>query len=225
LSYSCNSVAISEEARARGIFVSFTFVELAGPAVESGLRDAISRATNATKALASLEDLKDNQVVRAYRNFYWRLGIDPTKMRPSSEALARRALRGDFPSVSPLVDACNAASLETLVPIGLYDLDLAKPPLLVKLSEGGERFFPIGGREQVLPRGYPIMIDSAGVVVHIYAHRDSALTSIRQTTRRALVVGTGVPGVPSDLVDRAVLCTVELARLIGWGQKGPLCRA
>ncbi|MFP3080493.1 MAG: hypothetical protein RXR09_03120, partial [Acidilobus sp.] len=66
---------------------------------------------------------------------------------------------------------------------------------------------------------------SAGVVVHIYAHRDSALTSIRQTTRRALVVGTGVPGVPSDLVDRAVLRTVELARLIGWGQKGPLCRA
>ncbi|MFP3171798.1 MAG: hypothetical protein RXQ79_01985, partial [Acidilobus sp.] len=84
MSYSCNSVAISEEARARGIFVSFTFVELAGPAVESGLRDAISRVTNATKALASLEDLKDNQVVRAYRNFYWRLGIDPTKMRPSS---------------------------------------------------------------------------------------------------------------------------------------------
>ena len=76
-----------------------------------------------------------------------------------------------------------------------------------------------------MPAGYPVMVDAAGVVLHVYAHRDSSLTSVRQTTRRVLVLGTGVPGVPMDLVDRAVQRTVELAGLVGWGRSGPLCRA
>ncbi|RLI77804.1 hypothetical protein DRP07_11825, partial [Archaeoglobales archaeon] len=45
----------------------------------------------------NLENLKDHPVVRAYRDFYWRIGIDPTKQRPSSEALLRRGLKGNIP--------------------------------------------------------------------------------------------------------------------------------
>lgn len=35
------------------------------------------------RAKYTIETLKDNPTVRAYRDFYWRLGIDPTKTRPS----------------------------------------------------------------------------------------------------------------------------------------------
>ncbi len=39
---------------------------------------------------------------------YLRIGLDPTKTRPSNEALLRRVRRGDaFPRVNALVDAVN----------------------------------------------------------------------------------------------------------------------
>ena len=42
----------------------------------------------------SLDGLKDEENIRAYRDFFWKLGIDPTKIRPAAEALIRRILGG-----------------------------------------------------------------------------------------------------------------------------------
>ena len=51
------------------------------------------------------------------------IGIDPTKTRPSSEALLRRVRKGDhLPRINTLVDICNWCSLEFQLPYGLYDL-------------------------------------------------------------------------------------------------------
>jgi DNA/RNA-binding domain of Phe-tRNA-synthetase-like protein len=59
-----------------------------------------------------LETLKDEPVIKAYRQFYWSLGIDPTKLRPSSEALVRRCLQGTvIPRINNVVDANNLASI------------------------------------------------------------------------------------------------------------------
>ena len=57
------------------------------------------------------------------RRLYHRFGIDPTRTRPSSEALLRRVLKGEsLYRLNRLVDAINWASLAMLLPIGLYDL-------------------------------------------------------------------------------------------------------
>lgn len=67
----------------------------------------------------TLEALKDNPLIRCYRDFYWRIGIDPTKQRPSAEALLRRVLAGkDLPSINNVVDSYNLASIITLIPYG-----------------------------------------------------------------------------------------------------------
>ena len=53
---------------------------------------------------------------------YKRIGLDPTKTRPSSEALLRRVRKGDpLPRVNSLVDVCNWCSVEFQLPYGLYD--------------------------------------------------------------------------------------------------------
>ena len=58
----------------------------------------------------------------AVRTMYKRVGLDPTKTRPSSEALLRRVRKGDpLPRVNSLVDVCNWCSLEFQLPYGLYD--------------------------------------------------------------------------------------------------------
>ena len=63
-------------------------------------------------------------ITAAVRTMYKRVGIDPTKTRPSSEALLRRVSKGDeLPRINSLVDVINWCSLETQLPFGLYDLD------------------------------------------------------------------------------------------------------
>ena len=57
---------------------------------------------------------------RLYRG----IGLDPTKTRPSSEALLRRVRRGDtLPRVNTIVDLCNWCSVETQLAFGVYDRD------------------------------------------------------------------------------------------------------
>ncbi len=164
----------------------------------------------------SLESLRDEPIVRAYRDFYWRIGIDPTKTRPSSEALVRRALRGRWPRINPVVDAGNIASARYMVPVGIYDMDSFQPPAEIRLSKGNEIFLPIGGDEERVSSGVPIMVDSRGVVMHLYPHRDSRYTMVRDTTRRVLIVAAGVPRVPVGQLEATVKEVQRLLALVGW---------
>lgn len=71
------------------------------------------------------------------RKLYRAFSVDPTKYRPSSEALWRRINKGlEFPFVNPLVDLTNFLSLKYQVSYGLYDL--AKINGDIKITRGGD---------------------------------------------------------------------------------------
>jgi len=73
------------------------------------------------------------------RRLFKSIGIDPTKRRPSSESLLRRALKNqDFYPVNILVDIGNWCSLEYLLPICVYDLDKITGNVEVRLGRKGE---------------------------------------------------------------------------------------
>lgn len=151
-----------------------------------------------------LETLKDDPIVRAYRDFYWRIGIDPTKTRPASEALIRRFLRSqNLPKVNNIVDAGNIASTSTSVPIGLYDMSRMIGEQMLRFATSGEQFADITGNMEILAGNEIVLADEAGVL-HLFPHRDSQRTMIRDDTKRILIVGCGVNGVPRSLVDAAV---------------------
>jgi len=151
--------------------------------------------------------LLSDPIVRAYRDFYWRIGIDPTKQRPSGEALVRRILRGkSIPTINNVVDSGNMASAETLVAIGLYDIDkLAGKELILRYSVPNEIFHPIGGDEYYL-NGEPVLADNARPI-HIFPHRDCDETKISMDTSSVLIVGCGVPKLPITKVVEAVNTT------------------
>lgn len=75
------------------------------------------------------------------RRLYRRFGVDPTRTRPSSEALLRRVLKGEeLYRINRLVDACNWSSLALLLPIGLYDLAHVRGNVLVRVGRAGESY-------------------------------------------------------------------------------------
>lgn len=120
------------------------------------------------------------------RTLFHRLDIDPTKTRPSSEALLRRVLQGKgLPRVSPVVDVCNLCSLEHQLPLGLYDRDQVKGPLRVRIGREGEGY--PGIRKQWVNLGGRLLLsDDDGAFGAPTS--DSRRTSITPETRNVAVV-------------------------------------
>jgi len=117
------------------------------------------------------------------RALYRRFGVDPTRHRPSSEALLRRVRRGEgLPRVNSLVDVGNVVSLRLQVPVGLYDLNRVEGSLRVRLGREGESYAGIG-KEAVNVAGRICVADDAGPCGNPSA--DSARTMITTATTRA----------------------------------------
>jgi DNA/RNA-binding domain of Phe-tRNA-synthetase-like protein len=120
------------------------------------------------------------------RALYKALGIDPTKTRPSNEALLRRALKGEaLYRINTLVDAMNLCSLRAQLPFGLYDLDQVRPPVQLRRGADGEGYEGIR-KGQVNVDGRPVLVDALGPFGNPTS--DSARTMVTLATRNALVV-------------------------------------
>jgi len=207
-----SKISISHEARKLGIFIAYTEVtSIIVRETDNGLEEEMKKIEEKYKGI-DIDSLKDDPVVRAYRDFYWKIKIDPTKTRPSGEALRRRIARnGKLPRINNVVDIGNLVSADTMVPIGIYDTARFKYPLVLRLSEGNETFFGIGKKEpEKLDKDIPILVDDEGKVMHIYPYRDSQLTNVINTTENVLIVSAGVMGVPEELVRNATTRVAEL---------------
>jgi DNA/RNA-binding domain of Phe-tRNA-synthetase-like protein len=119
------------------------------------------------------------------RALYKALGIDPTKTRPSNEALARRALKGEaLYRINTLVDALNLSSLRYQLPFGLYDLAKVEPPVVLRRGASGESYEGIR-KGAVNVEGRPVLVDAKGPFGNPTS--DSARTMITLEARTALV--------------------------------------
>jgi DNA/RNA-binding domain of Phe-tRNA-synthetase-like protein len=120
------------------------------------------------------------------RALFHRLDIDPTKHRPSSEALLRRVLQGKgLPDVIPVVDVCNLCSLEHQLPLGLYDRDRLKGEIQVRMGREGESYEGI--RKQRVNLDHRLLLADDGGPFGAPTS-DSARTSVTTSTRNVLVV-------------------------------------
>lgn len=167
-----------------------------------------------------IEDVKNLPVIRQYRSFYWRLGIDPTKTRPAGEALLRRILLGkDLPTINTLVDAYNLASAETGVAISALDREKIKGELVLRYSRVGELFFGMGMSASILlDGGRPIICDDEKVVA-LYPYRDSELTKITEETTKAVLIFCGVPGIENRFLQEVAEKTITYIKRFCGGEE------
>lgn len=141
-------------------------------------------------------------VTAAVRTMYKRVGIDPTKTRPSSEALLRRVRKGDsLPRINSLVDIINWTSLETQLSFGLYDLAKLTPPVTLRLGHPGESY-PGIRKDDVHLEGRLTLTDVAGPFGNPTS--DSARTMVTTATTSALVVVFVPAGLAEAVGQRAI---------------------
>jgi DNA/RNA-binding domain of Phe-tRNA-synthetase-like protein len=149
----------------------------------------VEREPRLTARLAEAESLvrqRPPAEVAAVRTMYKRVGLDPTKTRPSSEALLRRVRKGDpLPRINTLVDVCNWCSLEFQLPYGLYDAAHVEGDIELRLGHDGESY-PGIRKDDVNVGGRLTLADGRGPFGNPTS--DSARTMVTTSTVTAIVV-------------------------------------
>jgi DNA/RNA-binding domain of Phe-tRNA-synthetase-like protein len=153
--------------------------------------------------------IKDEPKVRAYRAFFWSLGIDPTKTRPAAEALVRRIARDrPLPTINTAVDAYNIASVESRVAFAAFDLETLHGDLTMRYAREGEAFAGIGMDRPKILSGRELVIDDGVELVAIYPYRDADASKLTIETKATLCLGCGVPGLDGDDLKQATQLAV-----------------
>jgi DNA/RNA-binding domain of Phe-tRNA-synthetase-like protein len=134
----------------------------------------------------------EDEVVRAVRRLFREAGCDPTRHRPSSEALIRRVLkRQALPRIHPLVDVNNLLSLRLRVPCCVVDPRTVKPPFELRAGRGGEKMDSMRGPFNL--EGKPVLVDGLGPLGTPIT--DSERVKITPDCSEGWMVAYGVQGI------------------------------
>ncbi len=147
--------------------------------------------------------------ILATRAAYKALGKDPARYRGSAEALLRRVIAGKgLPEINAVVDVINLVSVESRVPVGLYDIDHVNGDIVFRVGRAGESYPGIGKYDLNL-EGLPVFCDATGP--HGSPTSDSERTMVTSETQLVLAVIVSFSG--SELLERWTQRMMELLRL------------
>ena len=124
--------------------------------------------------------------VEATRAAYRALGKDPARYRNSAEALLRRVVGGKgLPQINAVVDVINLVSVESRLPVALYDLGHVVGGIVFRAGRAGETYKGIGKYDLNL-EGLPLFADTVGP--HGSATSDSERTMVTAETKEILAI-------------------------------------
>ena len=148
----------------------------------------------------------------AVRTMYKKVGLDPTKSRPSNEALLRRVRKGDsVPRINSAVDIVNWCSLEFQLPYGLYDASKIAGSVTMRRGVEGEKYAGIR-KDEVNVGGRITVADDIGPFGNPTS--DSARTMVTSATTELLVVIYAPLEIPKSQLERVANITAERMKLI-----------
>lgn len=139
------------------------------------------------------ESIKTMRPIQATREAYKRCGKDPSRYRPSAEALCRRILKGSpLYQIDTLVDLINVVSIASGYSIGGFDADkIEGDSLTLGIGRAGEPYEGIG-RGELNIEGMPVYRDARGGIGTPTS--DNERTKLTLQTTRLLTIINGYSG-------------------------------
>jgi DNA/RNA-binding domain of Phe-tRNA-synthetase-like protein len=155
------------------------------PGRDEALAELRRKAGERVRAARDPESLAADPTVAALRALFRAAGCDPTRYRPSSEALIRRLLKGDeLPAIHPLVDLNNCLSVALAVPCCVVGEGSFTPPVVLRAGRAGESYESLRGPFNL--EGKPLLADAEGPFGTPIT--DSQRVKVTGDTRRAWIV-------------------------------------
>ena len=162
----------------------------------------IDRQGEQFRQLFTTQTVKDISAIAATRSVYKACGKDPSRYRPSGEALVRRVLQGkQLYQIDTLVDLINLASMKYGYSIGAFDADhFSGNTLILGIGREGEPYEGIG-RGMINIAGLPVYRDEIGGVGTPTS--DNERTKVSVGTTNLLVLVNGYDGNEQGVRDTA----------------------
>ena len=150
----------------------------------------IERFSVEYRAKYTVDSIKEMSAIQATRTAYKRCGKDPSRYRPSGEALCRRLLRGlELYKVDTVVDLINLVSIASGYSIGGFDMDKFEgDTLTLGIGRAGEPYEGIG-RGELNIEGMPVYRDAVGGVGTPTSDNERTKLSLGTTHLLAIVNG------------------------------------
>lgn len=174
------------------------FARVVNSSYNAMLWDEIDRFSVDYKLKYTIDSIKEMPSIQATRETYKRCGKDPSRYRPSGEALCRRLLRGmELYRVDTLVDLINLVSIASGYSIGGFDADkIVGEELVLGIGKEGEPYEGIG-RGVLNICGMPVYRDEVGGIGTPTS--DHERTKLSLTTTRLLTIINGYDGDEKNL--------------------------
>jgi DNA/RNA-binding domain of Phe-tRNA-synthetase-like protein len=182
------TVNIDAELKARCPRVALACVaaEVSTGATPEGLDQELRGCKEKILKLAEPKAVLESAAILATRTGYKALGKDPARYRGSAEALLRRVIAGKgLPRINNVVDVINLVSVESRLPVGLYDLAHVQGDIVFRAGRAGETYKGIGKYDLNL-EGLPVFCDAAGP--HGSPTSDSERTMVTLATRQVIAI-------------------------------------
>lgn len=182
---------------------------VAQPALE-GLLD---RAAADFAAACKDVNIREIPSVKACREAFQALGMNPNKFMCSIESLMKRVQKtGALPHINTVVDLGNAFSLNFRLPMGAHDVDKMEGDMEIRFSTPADHFQPMGEEErETMPEGEPVYVSGNTVKTRRWVWRQSEDGKIGPESGHVFFPIDGFKGVNEEKVIEA---RDELARLL-----------
>ncbi|HXC88469.1 MAG TPA: phenylalanine--tRNA ligase beta subunit-related protein [Candidatus Cybelea sp.] len=197
------TVKIDAELKAKcpRVALACVTVEVLAGETPAGLDQELRACEEKILRLEEPKAVLEAPAILAARAAYKALGKDPARYRGSAEALLRRVIAGKgLPRINNVVDVINYVSVDSRLPVGLYDLAHVQGDIVFRAGRAGETYKGIGKYDLNL-EGLPVFCDAAGP--HGSPTSDSERTMVTEATKRviAIIISFGGPkDISSDLV-------------------------
>ncbi|MFQ5584558.1 MAG: B3/4 domain-containing protein [Calditrichia bacterium] len=189
-------ISIAEELQGTIKIAALNFSGLNCQRKNTGLWNEIEEVANSYRAQFP-EPSAATKALKPARQLYHSIGMEPTRHRPSSEALLRRAIKGKpLYQINSIVDVSNLCSLKFLLPIGLYDVAKISGAVWLRKGKTGEEY-PGIRKEMIHVADRYTLADDLGPFGNPSA--DSLRTSITLKTRDVLLVIFAPFNYPDDI--------------------------
>ena len=151
-----------------------------------GLEQEIRACEEKISKMGEPKAVLESATIIATRAAYKALGKDPARYRGSAEALLRRVIAGKgLPRINNVVDVINLVSVESRLPVGLYDSAHVEGDVVFRAGRAGETYKGIGKYDLNL-EGLPVFCDALGP--HGSPTSDSERTMVTEATKKVIAI-------------------------------------
>jgi DNA/RNA-binding domain of Phe-tRNA-synthetase-like protein len=152
----------------------------------AGLLSMVKNAIKEISGSIVLDDIRALPAIQAAKTAYRTLGKDPSRYRPSAEALTRRVVSGkDLYRINNVIDVLNLVSIKYGFSIGGYDRNMIEGSIEMCAGHAEEPYEAIG-RGLLNIEHLPVLRDRKGAFGSPTS--DSVRTMVTEQTQQFLMI-------------------------------------